>query len=166
MADTLRARLVTAAQDHQGDFTSDWLSWGGSDSGVLSPASPPPRSEAGASRPQVKRERQAGAEPGEESHVPPASPSQSLLPTPCSHAATYRRPDTTLVCLDCAAICQPGASPWAAQQIMYCPEGHHVWYPRCDGDGGMRQCSKCPQVQDAQAAAESGGDRWRAGGSV
>jgi hypothetical protein len=36
--------------------------------------------------------------------------------------------------------------------VQYCSGGQHVWYPRCEGDGGMLQCAKCPQVQAAPAA--------------
>lgn len=41
--------------------------------------------------------------------------------------------------------------------VQYCSDGQHLWFPRCEGDGGMLQCSKCPQVQEAKDG--SGADR-------
>jgi hypothetical protein len=108
---------------------------------VESPSPPLPHGESVES-PAV--ERQAAAAGGE-SHGAPASPSHSL----CSHPMAYRRPSGVAVCLDCAATLAPGAPEWQPQTIIYCEPGHHVWFPRCEGDGDMLQCQKCPQVTPA-----------------
>ena len=63
-------------------------------------------------------------------------------PIPCSHQASYRRPDATLICLDCALVLQ-GVS-WIPQSIRDCAS--HIPYPHTPCDGPVRQCQACPAV--------------------
>lgn len=104
-------------------------------------------SESGASSPAVERQAQQQGE----SHVPGAVPSHALSPAPCSHASTYTRPDTTLVCVDCGWTLAPGAPEWQPQSITSCPDGQHVPYADTPTDH-PRQCRKCPYVWDTPAA--------------
>ena len=70
--------------------------------------------------PAVERQAQAA---GGESHVAPASPSQSPSPAPC-------------------------APEWQTPQVQYCPDGQHVPAPDTPADH-PRQCQRCPYVWPA-----------------
>jgi hypothetical protein len=74
---------------------------------------------------------------------------------PCVHPARYRRPNDTLICLDCALVFQDAF--WAPQPIRECTT--HTPYASAPRDGPVRQCQACPAVWYDPCPCGSAG--WR-----
>jgi hypothetical protein len=100
-----------------------------------------------------------------EAQRPSKTPRQNP-PIPCSHQASYRRPDETLICLDCALVLQDAS--WIPQPSRGCAS--HIPYPHTPCDGPVRQCQACPAVWSDPCTcgsvewhldASEGTDVWR-----